>query len=88
MKIQYANELNINMGVGWFYNKCLSITFAENGSNGTKNIQCVLPIRNWSFSHNTELPISIRQNKYVITLNTNTAAMFDWGAVNLNKNKT
>ena len=36
----------------------------------------------WSFSHNTELPIYIRQNKYVITLNTNTAAMFDWGADN------
>ena len=38
----------------------------------------------WSFSHNTAVPISIKKNKYFISLNTYTND-FAWGGVNSNK---
>ena len=41
----------------------------------------------WSFSNNTAVPITINKNKYFIPLNTYTT-VFDWGAGNLNKNRT
>ena len=39
----------------------------------------------WSFSHNTSVPISIKKNKYFLSLNTNNT-VFPWGAVNSNEN--
>ena len=41
----------------------------------------------WSFSHNEEVPIYIKKNKYFISLNTNTT-VFYWEYVNHNKNRT
>ena len=41
----------------------------------------------WSFSHDTEVPIAINQNKYSVSLNTYTT-VFYWGYGNSNKNKT
>ena len=38
----------------------------------------------FSFSHNTEVPIAIKNNKYFISLNTHTTA-FAWVAVNSSK---
>ena len=41
----------------------------------------------WSFSHNTEVIIDIRNNTYFISLNTN-ATVFYVGSDNSNKNRT
>ena len=39
----------------------------------------------WSLSHNPEVPIAKKKNKYFLSLNTNTT-IFGWGAGNSNKN--
>ena len=39
----------------------------------------------WSFSHNTSGPISIKKNKYFLSLNECTT-VFAWGYVNSTKN--
>ena len=102
--MQYANELIINMGLDGFITCVYQLIFDENGSNSTNNIQyfimhvlgLCIKLNSYvarmfytlSFIHSPEITINIGQNKSVLILNTNTAAMFDWGAVNLNKNKT
>ena len=103
MKIKYANEFIQNMGLSdptiFFY----QLIIGENESNDTNIIQYFIVYRllvcirlnsfvahmlyEWPFSHNTAVPIAIKNYKYYLSLNTYTN-MFACGAINSNKNRT
>ena len=103
MKIQYANEFVQNLGMGnpttcvyLFFNN-------KNYNDDTKIRQyfimhgMVLCIKvdiymshiiyAYPFSHNTEVPISIKNNKIILSLDTYTT-VFSWGSGNSNQYRT
>ena len=75
--------------------------YDENDSVDTRIIQCFIMhglglcnkvdsyvahmLYEWSLIHNTAVLISIKKNKWSLSLNTNTT-VFAWGAGNYNKN--
>ena len=84
MKIQYANEFVQNLGVGDTTTCVYQFIYDENESDDTKIIQyfimhgLVLCIKVdsymshmfyvWSFSHDTAVPVAIKNNKYFLSL--------------------
>ena len=81
MRIQYANEFIITMGLGDPSTCVYPFILYENDSNDTNIIQYFImhglllctKLNNfgahmfyaWSFSYNTEVPIDIKKNRYL-----------------------
>ena len=102
MRIQYANECFQNLGMGDPTTCIYLFIYDEHDNDNTKIIQyiiicgLVLCIKlysyvshmfyAWSFSHNTEFPISINKNRYFLSLKIYTT-VFSWGGVNSNENR-
>ena len=94
MKIKYEDRFIQNMGLG-DPTTFLWVHFYQYGSNDTNIIQyyivhlLVLCIKingsevhksyAWSLSHNTEVPIAIKQKTYFLSLSTYTN-LFYWGS--------
>ena len=103
MKIKYANEWVEQLGMVDPTTYVYQFIYDEKYSVGIEVIQyfimhgLVLCIKvdiyvehmfyTWLFSHNTAVTISIKNNKYFLSLNTNNN-LFAWGARNSNRNWT
>ena len=102
-KIQYVNEFVQNLVMVDPTTHVYQIVYNENHNDDTKVIQYFIMyglglcikldsyvahmLYAWSLSHNTSVPISIKKNKYFLSLKTNTY-VFSWGAENSNKTRT
>ena len=101
MRIQYANEFIQKLVIGDPTKCVYQLIYDEKYSVDTNIIQyfimhglglCIKVdsyvahmFYEWSFSHNTAVPISVKTKKYFLYLNTN-ATVFAWGAGNYIKN--
>ena len=103
MKLKDANKFIEKLGMGDPTTRAYQFLYDEKYSVNTKRIQdfimyglglCIKVdsyvahmFYAWLLSHNTEVTISIKKNKYFLSLNTKTT-VFSWGSVNSNKNWT